>query len=285
MSIRLVKPTTNGQRGMSYTDGAQLTERKPMVKSLLRKGSKVTGRANCGITIRHRGGGTRSFLRTVDFDGTDKLGIPGKIAGIEYDPRRTAYLALVVFNDGEKRYQLAHKTAKVGDIVITDVKAKIKEGNRMQLQNIPIGFAIFNIEVTSHKGGQIVRSAGQTAKLVSLDGDLAQVQLPSHEIRLLSKTNFATIGVVSNDEHNQEKMGKAGRIRHMGRRPQVRGKAMNPCDHPHGGGEGQNSIGLKYPKTPWGAHALGVKTRRNKQTTKYIALSRHRAKKMANTQS
>lgn len=279
MGIRVVKPVSNGQRGMSVLDGAQLSGNKGTEKRLLSRGKKVTGRSKGRISIRHRGGGTRPQYRKVDFNGTDKLGIPGKVTTIEYDPNRTTYIALVVFPDGDKRYQLAHKGTKEGDTVITDVKAKIKDGNRMQLKNIPVGYSIYNVELKLNKGGQVVRSAGGSAKLVSLDGDKAQVQLPSGEIRLIQKECYATIGVLSNEERSLMRVGKAGRVRHSGRRPQVRGKAMNPNDHPHGGGEGGSPIGMKYPKTPWGAHALGVKTRRNKTTDKLIVRSRHRAKK------
>lgn len=280
MAIKQAKATTNGQRGMSFVDGAQLTAKKPTVKSLLSRGKKVTGRGGQGfITIRHRGGGTRSHVRAVDFNRADKLGIEATISAIEYDPKRTAYIAVAVYKDGEKRYVLAHKKMAVGDTIITDIKAKEKEGNRMHLQNIPVGFEIYNIELKQGKGGQIVRSAGNSAKLVSLDGEKAQIQLPSGETRLLPKNCFATIGALSNEEQNQIRVGKAGRKRHMGRRPQVRGKAMNPNDHPHGGGEAGTSIGMTHPKTPWGAPALGVKTRKNKVTDKHILISRHRAKK------
>jgi large subunit ribosomal protein L2 len=279
MGIKNLKATTNGQRNMSYLDGAQLAPASKKHRSLIAPGRKVTGRGKNGITIRHRGGGTRSFYRKVDFNGTDKMGIPGKIEAIEYDPNRTAYIALIVFADGERRYQLAHKSAKVGDAVITDIKGKVRDGNRFQLKNIPVGFSIYNVEMTPNKGGQVVRSAGQSAKLISLDGDMAQVEFPSGEIRYIEKTCFATIGTLSNEERSLMKIGKAGRVRHMGRRPQVRGKAMNPNDHPHGGGEGGCPIGLTYPKTPWGAPALGVKTRSNKKSNRLIARSRHRAKK------
>lgn len=280
MAVITRKPTTNGQRDTSYVDRAQVTAKKPSVKGLLKKSRKNAGRSGGTIAVRHRGGGTRSHYRKVDFNGTDKLGIPGKITAIEYDPKRTCHIALVVFADGEKRYILAHKNAAVGDSYITDTKAKIIEGNRMQLNSIPVGYQIHNLEITPNKGGQVVRSAGQSATLISLDGDMAQVQLNSGETRLVTKTNYATIGVVSNEEHNQVRIGKAGRKRHMGRRPQVRGKAMNPCDHPHGGGEGGSPIGMAYPKTPWGAHALGVKTRnRKKASDRLILVSRHRAKK------
>ncbi len=279
MGIKILKPTTNGQRNKSYVSGDQLTKGAQPLKSLLTQGRKISGRGNHGITIRHRGGGTRSYIRIVDFNGTDKLGVPGKVKSIEYDPGRSAYIALIVFNDGDKRYHIAHKNMKVNDIVITDKKGKIKDGNRFQLQNIPVGFSIFNVEISPQKGGQVVRSAGQSATLVSLDGEKAQVQLPSGEIRYVEKTNYATLGTVSNEEKSLIRIGKAGRVRHMGRRPQVRGKAMNPCDHPHGGGEGGCPIGLKHPKTPWGAPALGVKTRNKKKSNRLIVRSRHRAKK------
>ncbi len=280
MGIRVLKPNTNAQRGMSYLDNADVTAKKPSVKSLLKRGKKVTGRNNGKISIRHRGGGTRRQYRKIDFNGTDKLGIPAKIVAIEYDPNRTVNIALLVFADGEKRYVLAWKGAKVGQQVVTDVKAKAVDGNRMQIKNIPVGFNIFNLEVKLNKGGQFIRSAGQYGKLVSLDGDMAQVELRSGEIRLVPKECFATIGVLGNEEWSLVKIGKAGRVRNSGRRPQVRGKVMNPIDHPHGGGEAANSIGMKYPKTPWGAHALGVKTRKkNKTSNKFILRSRHRAKK------
>ena len=274
-----MKPVTNAQRNMSILDNAQLTAKKPSVKSLLTCGKKATGRSNGRISIRHRGGGTRPQYRMIDFNGTDKLGIPGVVKEIEYDPNRTTNIALVVFKDGEKRYQLAHKTMKQGDVVVTDEQTKTTDGNRMQLKNIPVGYPIYNIEVSPRKGGQVVRSAGGSGRLVSLDGTMAQVSLPSGEIRLIQKICYATIGTLSNEERSLMKIGKAGRVRNMGRRPQVRGKAMNPNDHPHGGGEGGCPIGMKYPKTPWGAHALGVKTRKNKVTDKFIARSRHRAKK------
>ncbi len=280
MGIRIQKSNTNAQRGMSYLDNKDVTAKKPTVKSLLKVGKKVTGRNNGKISIRHRGGGTRRQYRQVDFKGTDKLGIPAKIVAVEYDPNRTVNIALVVFADGEKRYVLAWKGAKVGDTFVTDVKAKAEDGNRMQLRNIPVGFNIFNLEVKVNKGGQFVRSAGQYAKLISLEGEKAQVELRSGEIRLVSKDCFATIGTLGNEEWSLVRIGKAGRVRNSGRRPQVRGKVMNPIDHPHGGGEASNSIGMKYPKTPWGAHALGVKTRkRHKTSDKLILRSRHRAKK------
>lgn len=280
MAIINKKPNTNGQRGAKRSDRAQVTRSAKSEKSLLVSKKRLSGRAGGSIRVRHRGGGAKRHYRKVDFNGTDKLGIPGKIKQIEHDPNRNAFIALVVFADGEKRYQIAHREAKVGDAVITDEKAKPVAGNRMQLQSIPVGFQIFNVEITPLKGGQTVRAAGQSATLISLDGEKAQVQMPSGEIRYVEKTNYATIGIVSNEEHAFERLGKAGLKRHKGRRPVVRGKAMNPVEHPHGGGEGGSPIGMKYPKTKWGAHALGVKTRkRNKASDKLIAVTRHRAKK------
>lgn len=279
MGVKLIKPYSNASRGMSILDGKEVTAKKPTVKKLLKRGKKVSGRSHGTISIRHRGGGTRPQYRMVDFLRTDKMGIPAKVAEVEYDPNRTAYIALLNYADGEKRYVLAWKGIKKGEEIITDVKAKAKEGNRMQIENIPVGFSIYNLEVKLNKGGQMVRSAGQSARLVSLDSEMAQVELKSGEIRLVPKKCFATIGTVSNEDWSLMKVGKAGRKRHMGRRPQVRGKVMNPNDHPHGGGEGATGIGMKYPKTPWGAHALGVKTRKNKTTDKFILRSRHRAKK------
>ncbi|MCF7846606.1 MAG: 50S ribosomal protein L2 [Candidatus Gracilibacteria bacterium] len=279
MGIRTIKAVSNAQRGMNTLDNEQLSAKKPSVRRLLSVGKKTAGRSGGTISIRHRGGGTRRQYRTVDFNRTDKLDIPGKIAALEYDPNRTANIALVNYPDGDKRYILAWKGAKVGDEVLCSQKAKARPGTRLPLENIPVGFEIYNLEVQKNQGGKFVRSAGQKAKLVSLEGAKAQVQLPSGEIRRVEKSCFATVGILSNEERALLQMGKAGRTRKKGRRPQVRGKAMNPCDHPHGGGEGGSPIGMKYPKTPWGAHALGVKTRRNKQSDKHIVRSRHRAKK------
>ncbi|MCB9809647.1 50S ribosomal protein L2 [Candidatus Peribacteria bacterium] len=283
MAIIKIKPTSNGRRNMSKLDYAQLTTGTPSEKRLLKSKKRISGRNQGSISVRHRGGGAKRFIRQIDFSRADKLGIPARVAEIEYDPNRSAFIALLVYADGEKRYSLAHKTMQQNDTVVCDVSAKPVEGNRMQLQHVPVGFTIYNVEMTPNKGGQIARSAGASAKLVSLEGDKAQVELRSGEIRLVEKTNYATIGTVSNEEYNQVRVGKAGRVRHMGRRPQVRGKVMNPLDHPHGGGEASNSIGLKYPKTPWGAHALGVKTRKVKKASdKLIVRTRHRAKARKN---
>ncbi len=270
---------TNGQRNMAVLDYEQVTG-KAHVRGLLKAKKKVTGRSHGTISIRHRGGGSRRHYRVVDFNGRAKLGVPGTIAAVEYDPNRNTFIALVHYADGDKRYRLAHKGATVGQKVITDVKAKAEDGNRMQVQNVPVGFPIYNIEITPNKGGQVVRSAGGQAKLVSLEGEMAQIELPSGEIRMIEKTNYVSIGILSNEELALVKVGKAGKTRHKGRRPQVRGKAMNPNDHPHGGGEGACPIGMIHPKTPWGAPALGVKTRsKRKASERLIVRSRHRAKK------
>ena len=275
MPVKVYKRNNAGRRGMSVVDRSALAK-KPTEKRLLGKLTKKAGRNNSGrITCRHRGGGEKRNYRLVDFDQTAKLGVPGKIAALEYDPNRTAWIALVVYADGDKRYHLAAHGAKVGEPVLTAEKTKIKVGNRCRIENIPAGFEIFNVELKEKKGGQMARSAGSRAKVVSTEKEMAQIALPSSEIRLVSKKCFATIGVAANLDHSNQKLGKAGRVRRMGRRPQVRGKVMNPCDHPHGGGEARNSIGMKAPKTPWGALALGVKTRpRNKYSNKLIVKKR-----------
>lgn len=277
MALKKFKPTTPSRRHMSVASFDEVTKTKPE-KSLTVRLVKNSGRNNQGrITVRHRGGGAKKIYRIVDFKRTDKVGIPGKIAAVEYDPNRTAYIMLVQYKDGEKRYHIAPTTAKVGDTIITADKGEIQDGNRMLIKNIPVGYNIYNVELHEGKGGQMARSAGSAVKLVSLEGGKhAQILMPSGEVRLVSKKCYATIGTVSNVEHGNIKIGKAGRKRHMGRRPQVRGKAMNAVDHPHGGGEGGASIGLKNPKTPWGLPALGFKTRKRKYTNKMIVKDRRR---------
>lgn len=276
MALKKFKPVTPSLRHMSVSSFEEITATRPE-KSLVVKIKKNSGRNNTGrITCRHRGGGAKKQYRLVDFKGTDKLNIEGEVKTIEYDPNRTAYIMLVQFRDGEKRYQLAPSGIQVGDKVITGEKTKVKPGNRMKLINIPVGYGIYNVELHRGKGGQFARSAGSSLKLVSLEGEMAQIQMPSGEIRLVNKECYATIGTVSNIEHSNIVIGKAGRKRHMGRRPQVRGKVMNPVDHPHGGGEGSTSIGLKYPKTPWGMPALGFKTRKRHYTDKMIIKDRRR---------
>ncbi len=276
MALKKFKPTTPGRRQMSVASFDEVTRTKPE-KSLTCKIKKTSGRNNSGrITVRHRGGGEKRLYRMIDFKRIDKKNIEGKVTSVEYDPNRTAYIILVTYKDGEKRYHIAPEGIKVGDKIITAEKVKIKSGNRMLISNIPVGYEIYNVEMKKGKGGQLGRSAGTAIKLVSLEGDHAQIQMPSGEIRLVEKEGYATIGQVSNIDHNNIVIGKAGRKRHMGRRPQVRGKAMNPCDHPHGGGEGGSPIGMKHPKTPWGMPALGLKTRRRKYTDKMIVKDRRR---------
>lgn len=274
MAIIKLKPTTPGRRNMSQNDFAEITKSYPE-KSLIVAKKSQAGRNNYGrITVRHRGGGHRRAYRLVDFKQLDKMGIPATVRAIEYDPNRSAYIALVFYADGEKRYILAAEGLKVGDKIVAKEKAKVKIGNRMHLNNIPVGFEIYNIEINKGKGGQLVRGAGSTAKLTSLEGQYAQVQLPSGEIRFVHKNCFASIGRLSNLQHNQVRIGKAGRSRWLGRRPSVLGKSMNACDHPHGGGEGHSPIGLVRPKTPWGMPALGFKTRKRKYSNKMIVKRR-----------
>lgn len=262
MPIRFLKPTTPAQRFMSKADFSGLTKERP-IKRLLRGKKRCSGRDNKGqVSIRHRGGGHKRRERLVDFACLDKEGILGKVERLEYDPNRSAYIILVTYADGDKRYHLAPEGLKQGDPVVCAVRTKAKIGNRMQLQHIPVGYKIFNLEVQPGKGGQMVRSAGSSATLMGIDGDYATVQLPSSEVRRTLKTCYATLGMVSNPEHNLIRIGKAGRNRWLGRKPEVLGKSMNAVDHPHGGGEGHSPIGLKAPKTPWGKKALGVKTRR-----------------------
>lgn len=274
MAVKKFKPTTPGRRQMTIASFEEITKTTPE-KSLLVDLGRKSGRNNLGrITVRHRGGGAKHKYRLVDFSQLDKKGIEGKVTAVEYDPNRTAYIMLVQYIDGEKRYHLAPAGIKVGETVMCNDKAKVKVGNRMMLRNIPVGFDIHNVALKEEKGGQFARSAGSALKLTSLEGQYAQLQMPSGEIRMVSKNCFASIGQVSNIDHGNIKIGKAGRMRHMGRRPQVRGKVMNPVDHPHGGGEGSTSIGMKYPKTPWGMPALGFKTR--KRHNKMIVKDRRR---------
>ena len=265
---RKLKATTPGRRQMSVATFKELTKKQKPLKSLLKSQKRGSGRNSSGqITIRHRGGGAKQHYRLVDFNRTKNLGIEGRVDAVEYDPNRTAYIMLIVYKNGDKRYHLAPEKIKVDDKILTAEKGKVRVGNRLHVENIPVGFSIYNIELTPGKGGQIVRSAGAGAKLVSLEGKMAQVQLPSGEVRFVPKKAFASVGVVSHADFSNIKWGKAGRTRWKGRRPQVRGKAMNPNDHPHGGGEGASPIGMKHPKTPWGLPALGVKTRKRKKAT------------------
>lgn len=274
MAVKKYKPTSPGRRGMSTNAFEEITAKKPL-KSLLKPWHQKSGRNNYGrITVRHRGGGAKRRYRIIDNKRYEKLNISARVESIEYDPNRTAFIALLVYTDGDKRYIIAPHRLKAGDRIICSEKAKIKVGNCMQLRHIPVGFDIYDLELQPGKGVQAIRSAGSSGKVTSLDGKMAQVTMPSSEVRYVSKDCYATVGIVSNIDHSNIVIGKAGRKRHMGCRPQVLGKSMNPADHPHGGGEGGCPIGLKHPKTPWGKPALGVKTRRNKNTDYLIAKKR-----------
>ena len=272
MAIKIYKRNHAGRRNMSIVKPEGVTEKRPE-KSLVVSKKNFAGRSNGKISVRHQGGGHKRLYRLVDFR-QDKWGVPGKIAALEKDPNRSALIALVHYRDGEKRYILATHGMRTGQEVISGEEAPIVEGNRMKLNHIPTGTTICNIELQIGKGGQIVRSAGSQATLMALDGPLATVKLASGEILLVSKECFATIGQVSNFEHSAERIGKAGRNRWKNVRPTVRGSAMNPVDHPHGGGEGRQPLGM-HPKTPWGKPALGKKTRkRKKASNKYIVKRR-----------
>lgn len=274
MPIRKVKKTTNAQRTMSFLTYEELTTNKAF-KALVRSRKEKAGRNSQGvITVRHRGAGNRTHVRQVDFKQTDKINIEGVVKTIEYDPNRSAFLMLVSYKDGEYRYHLAPHGVSVGDRIVTAKRSKARIGNRMQLQYIPVGFEIHNVQINRSGKGQLAKTAGVAAKLAAVQGEYAHVELPSGEVRMIDKECFASIGRLSNADHANVNIGKAGRNRHRGQRPEVRGKAMNPCDHPHGGGEGGCPIGMKYPKTPWGLHALGVKTRRRKKSNRWIIKSR-----------
>lgn len=276
MAVKKYKPVTPGQRGMTGYAFDEITKSTPE-RSLLVPLRKSGGRNSYGrVTVRHRGGGHRQFIRLVDFK-REKRGIPAKVAAIEYDPNRTARLALLHYADGEKRYIVAPLDLKVGDTVMSGPTAEIRTGNSMPISNIPVGTLIHNIEVKEGRGSQLVRSAGGAAQLLAKEGDFAQVRMPSGEVRLIRQVCYATIGQVGNLDHSNIKLGKAGRKRHKGIRPTVRGSAMTPRDHPHGGGEGRQPIGKPGPRTPWGKPALGYRTRKNKLTDKYIV--RRRSKK------
>lgn len=275
MAVKIYKPITPGQRHMTGYTFEEITKEKPE-RSLIISNQRFGGRNSYGrVTVRHRGGGNKRFIRIVDYK-RDKRDIPAVVAAIEYDPNRTARLALLNYRDGEKRYIVAPLDLKVGDTIITSATADIRTGNNLPISNIPVGTLVHNIEISVGKGGQLVRAAGGAGQILAKEGDYAQVRLPSGEVRLIRQVCYATIGQVGNLDHSNVKLGKAGRKRHMGIRPTVRGSAMSPRDHPHGGGEGRQPIGMPGPKTPWGKPALGYKTRRNKKTDQFIV--RHRSK-------
>ncbi|MFN8442240.1 MAG: 50S ribosomal protein L2 [Caldilineaceae bacterium] len=269
MAIKIYKATSAGRRNTSVSTFEEVTRSEPE-RSLLAPIRRKGGRNNSGhVTTRHQGGGHKRRYRIIDFK-RDKHGVSAVVDSIEYDPNRSAYIALVVYKDGEKRYILAPSGLKVGDAILSGEGADIRPGNALPIRNIPLGTMIHNLELHPGRGGQIVRSAGNAAQVLAKDGPLAQIRLPSGEVRYISMDCLATVGQVSNADHANISLGKAGRKRWQGVRPGVRGVAMDPGSHPHGGGEGRSSIGMKSPKTPWGKKALGVKTRRNKRTNKFI---------------
>jgi large subunit ribosomal protein L2 len=273
LGLKVYRPTSPGQRGKVGSDFSEITKKEPE-KSLLLPLKRKAGRSNQGkITVRHRGGGAKRKLRIIDFK-RDKLGIPGKVAAIEYDPNRSANIALINYVDGEKRYILAPLGLKVGDVISSGEGAEIKPGNTLPLKLIPMGSAVHNIELHLGKGGQMVRSAGVSAQIMAKEAGYILVRLPSGELRRFDERCMATIGQVGNIDHSNINLAKAGANRHRGLRPSVRGSAMTPRDHPHGGGEGRSPIGMPGPKTPWGKPALGFKTRRNKRSNKMIVKRR-----------
>ena len=277
MAIKIYKKNTAGRRNMSIVK-SELVSKKGPEKSLLAKKCSQAGRSLGKISVRHQGGGHKQRYRLVDFK-MDKFNIPGKIVAIERDPNRSAFIALVNYPDGEKRYILASEGMASGKEIICAENAPVKNGNRAKVKNIPIGTIISNVELFPGKGGQIIRSAGSGAALMALSEGVAQLKMSSGEIRIISGECYGTIGQVSNFEHNTINIGKAGRSRWMGIRPGVRGSAMNPVDHPHGGGEGRQGIGLKHPKTPWGKPALGKKTRQRKRYSNKFIIKRREKRK------
>jgi len=280
MPVRVLKSNNAGRRsGISVIDRSHVVTQQTPLKLLTKGMKRSSGRNARGvITVRHRGGGARRAWRTIDMKQT-KLGIPATVQTIEYDPNRSAYIALISFLDGAKTYIVAPVGLKTGDRIVCNLNTKIKPGNRLMLKNVPAGVAIHNIELQPGHGGQIVRSGGSSAVILGFDKGCAQIKLPSGEIRLVPEVCFASIGIVSNPDHSNIRIGKAGRMRHLGRRPKVRGKAMNPVDHPHGGGEGNSPIGLKHPKTPTGKPTKGYKTRKKNKSNRHIVKPRTRKRR------
>ena len=273
MGIRVYKPTSSARRFMSVLTFEEITKKKPE-KSLTEHLKKHSGRNNQGkITVRQQGGGNKKTYRIIDFK-RNKKDIPAKVTAIEYDPNRSAFIALLTYADGEKRYILAPLDLKVGDKVVAGENVDIKPGNALPLRSIPVGTLIHNVEIKPGKGGQLVRSAGMSAQLMAKEGAFAQVRLPSGEVRKIPIDACATIGTVGNTDHENVRIGKAGRTRHMGIRPTVRGVVMNPNDHPHGGGEGKSPVGMPAPVTPWGKPALGYKTRKHKKYSNRLIVKR-----------
>lgn len=276
MAIKIYKPTSAGRRIQSVTDYSVLTKNVKPTKSLVKSFGRTAGRNNQGkITIRHQGGGHKQKSRLVDFN-REKMDIPAIVKTLEYDPGRSAFISLLAYKDGERRYILAPDGVKVGEVLVTSERAEIKNGNRMMVKHVPIGTNVHNLEILGSRGGQMARSAGAYAIIAAQEPDYTTLKLPSGELRKVPANSYGTIGQVSNTDWMYVRIGKAGRNRHRGIRPSVRGKAMNPIDHPHGGGEGHNPIGLKYPKTPWGKHALGVKTRNTKRSSNKFIVKRRK---------
>lgn len=281
MPIKSYKPTTPARRYMSTSDFSVLSKKKKRQKGLTVSLKKKAGRNVHGkITVRHRGGGSKRYYRKIDFKHL-RANEEATVVSVEYDPNRTAFIMLVEYKDGEKSYMLAPNNVKEGDVIISsDNLVEPNPGNRMPLEHIPDGSFVYNVEIAPGAGGKLVRSAGTSATLMNKDAGFVQLKMPSGEIRLISEKCKATVGQLSNTEHGNTVIGKAGRIRHMGKRPTVRGKAMNPVDHPHGGGEGRAPIGMNYPKTPWGKPALGRRTRKKKKySDKYIVRNRRDSKR------
>lgn len=278
MPVKIYRPTSPARRKTSVVDYSGLSKKVRPPKALRGAMRKTGGRNNLGrITTRHHGGGMKQLYRVIDFR-QDKLDIPAVVQTLEYDPIRTGFIVLVAYADGEKRYHLAWEGAAVGQKISSGEKIEPAIGSRMPLRNIPIGSEIFNIEMKHGRGGQIVRSAGSSAILQEVEGGFAHLKMPSSEVRLVQDNCWASIGKVSNGDHRNERIGAAGRNRRLGIRPSVRGKAMNPVDHPHGGGEGHNPIGLRHPKTPWGKIAFGVKTRNRKKYSNRLIIQRRKKK-------
>jgi len=273
--MKIYKPTTASRRGMTGIDFFQLTKKKAE-KSLLKYVKRNVGRGNSGrITVRHKGGGVKKLYRVIEFSQT-KRNLPAKVMALEYDPNRTAFIALIEYKDREKQYIIAPQDLKVGQEIVFADSAPLNPGNRMRLKNIPVGTNVYNIELDPEKGGKIVRSAGSSAQVLAHDGEYVNLKMPSTEIRKFNGSCFASVGMVSNPENRFYTIGKAGKSRLKGRRPHVRGSAMNPVDHPHGGGEGRQPIGLKTPKTPWGKPAFGVKTRKRKKWSNKLIIQRRK---------
>lgn len=278
MPIKLYRPVTKGRRLSSVQDFSDITRQEPE-KSLIKIRKEEAGRTNGKLTVRHKGGGAKQYIRIVDFL-RDKYDIPARVDSIEYDPNRGARVSLLVYKDGEKRYMIAPDHIKVGEMVMSSkTEADIKIGNRLPIDKIPVGAMVHSVELAPGKGGQLGRGAGAAIQIMAVEGAFATLKLPSGEMRNVPKSCMATIGTVSNPDYHLVRYGKAGRMRHRGIKPTVRGKVMNPVDHPHGGGEGKHPIGMKYPKTKWGKHALGVKTRKKNLPSDALILERRRNKK------